>query len=258
MKANYHTHTVRCGHASGAEREYIEQAIRGGLSILGFSDHVPVPYETNPDNGVRMLMGQMEDYVDTILRLREEYRSDIEIRLGFEVEYFPSWIEEQLRAMEPYPIEYFLLGQHYLGDGWNSPYSGRPTSDDRLLEMYVSQTEEALKTGLFSCFAHPDLFFYVGDDTFYRQQMRRLCLTARDLSIPLEINLLGLMTHRNYPNPLFWEVAGDVGNTVILGSDAHQPQNTCREDSLQAGLELARRYGLPVVDTLELKKPALS
>ena len=27
MIANYHTHTWRCSHAAGSEREYVEQAI---------------------------------------------------------------------------------------------------------------------------------------------------------------------------------------------------------------------------------------
>ena len=30
MKANYHTHTVRCRHAVGDEHEYIENAIAAG------------------------------------------------------------------------------------------------------------------------------------------------------------------------------------------------------------------------------------
>ena len=42
MLANYHTHTARCHHASGSEREYIEAAIAGGMKILGFSDHAPL------------------------------------------------------------------------------------------------------------------------------------------------------------------------------------------------------------------------
>ena len=41
MLANYHTHTQRCGHAIGEDREYIEQAVKNGFGILGFSDHCP-------------------------------------------------------------------------------------------------------------------------------------------------------------------------------------------------------------------------
>ena len=35
MIANYHTHTWRCRHADGTEREYVETAIEAGLSLLG-------------------------------------------------------------------------------------------------------------------------------------------------------------------------------------------------------------------------------
>ena len=38
MIANYHTHTWRCLHAAGTEREYVENAIKGGYKILGFSE----------------------------------------------------------------------------------------------------------------------------------------------------------------------------------------------------------------------------
>ena len=41
MLYNYHTHTVRCRHASGTDREYVEKAIEGGIKTLGISDHAP-------------------------------------------------------------------------------------------------------------------------------------------------------------------------------------------------------------------------
>ena len=33
-KANFHTHTTRCHHASGLDREYVEQAIAGENQVL--------------------------------------------------------------------------------------------------------------------------------------------------------------------------------------------------------------------------------
>ena len=41
MLYNYHTHTKRCNHAIGEDREYVENAIQGGLETLGFADHAP-------------------------------------------------------------------------------------------------------------------------------------------------------------------------------------------------------------------------
>ena len=73
MIANYHTHTWRCRHADGTEREYVERAIEGGLKILGFSDHSPYPFPEGYDSGMRMRLDQGEGYVDTVLALKKEY-----------------------------------------------------------------------------------------------------------------------------------------------------------------------------------------
>ena len=42
IKANYHTHTARCGHAIGTDEEYVQAAIQAGLKTLGFSDHAAI------------------------------------------------------------------------------------------------------------------------------------------------------------------------------------------------------------------------
>ncbi|MDY2937897.1 MAG: PHP domain-containing protein, partial [Fusicatenibacter sp.] len=115
MKANYHTHTWRCMHAVGEEKEYVERAIEGGLQILGFSDHTPYPFPDNYVSGMRMRMDQLEDYVDTVLSLKAEYRNEIEIHLGLEVEYYPAYFPQLLDVIADYPVEYFLLAQHHLG-----------------------------------------------------------------------------------------------------------------------------------------------
>ena len=36
---NMHTHTARCMHARGEDREYVEKAIEAGFEVLGMSDH---------------------------------------------------------------------------------------------------------------------------------------------------------------------------------------------------------------------------
>ena len=110
MIANYHTHTWRCNHAHGVEKQYIEKAIGQGLQILGFSDHTPYCFPNGYIGPDKMLPSQLEDYVDTVLRLRDQYRGDIEIHLGLEAEYYPEIWEGLLKLIEPYPIEYLLLG----------------------------------------------------------------------------------------------------------------------------------------------------
>ena len=61
---------------------------------------------------------------------------------------------------------------------------------------------QALETGLYTYLAHPDLINFTGSETFYRREMERLCLAAKELNIPLELNLLGLRANRTYPSKM--------------------------------------------------------
>ena len=63
MKANFHTHTARCRHARGADREYVESAIRAGLSVLGFSDHSPYFFPNGYYSSHRMFPEDTEGYI---------------------------------------------------------------------------------------------------------------------------------------------------------------------------------------------------
>ena len=246
MIANYHTHTWRCNHAYDTEREYVETSIGRGLKILGFSDHTPQVFPNGYVCREKMLPSQLEDYVDTVLRLRDEYKNDIEIHLGLETEYYPELWEDLLRLMEPYPIEYHLLGQHYIRNEYEGDrYNGRPGHGEEDLRMYCSQCMEALETGMFLYFAHPDLINYSGDPDLYKEEMTKLCRFCRGRDIPLEINLLGVREDRNYPNDVFWEIAAREGNTVIYGSDAHFADHVCSPDVIHKADRFRERMGIP-------------
>ena len=255
MIANYHTHTWRCHHAIGTEREYVEAAIQGGLKILGFSDHTPMPYDGGYVSDSKMTMDQLEGYVKTVLALKEEYQDKIEIHLGLEVEYYPKYFQKLVSFVSQYPIEYFLLGQHFLGNEIDDVFSGAATEREDLLARYCSQTMEAMDTGCFTYFAHPDLIRFTGDDRIYERHIRPLCEHAKKLDIPLEINCLGIWNHRHYPSEKFWKIAGEVGNKAVFGSDAHQPGTVWNPPALETARQIAQKYGLSVLETVPLKVP---
>ncbi len=223
MISNYHTHTKRCRHAFGEDEEYVQAALDRGLQILGFADHSPYVFPGDYYSTMRMPMCDLEDYVTSILSLREKYAEKIEIKLGLELEYYPGCFQETLQRLKEQPLDYLLLGQHALGDEQDDYLTGWPTEDETILKRYVRQTIDAMQTGVFACFAHPDIIKFAGDPQVYKKHMRTLIREARECDIPLEFNLLGLQTHRNYPNRLFWEMVAEEGNEVIIGFDAHQP-----------------------------------
>lgn len=255
MIANYHTHTTRCGHASGTEREYVEKAIERGLKILGFSDHSPYPFTNGYHSGIRMRLDQIEEYVTVLKNLKKEYENDIQIYIGYEAEYYPELFELFLETVAPYDYDYLILGQHFIGNEYDGIYSGAPTDREDILEAYINQTLEGLKTGKYTYFAHPDLINFKGDSEIYRSHMTRLCREVKELGIPLEANLLGLSDHRAYPRKEFFKIAAEVGNQIVIGCDAHSVDAVCNPDAVKLGEDFAAELGLSPIETIEFKNP---
>ncbi len=252
MIANYHTHTWRCNHAFGTEEAYIRAAIDEGLVLLGFSDHAPYCFPAGYCSGFRMEHSQLSGYADTVRRLSKAYGDRIDIPLGLEIEYYPRFFSETLELLREQGVEYLLLGQHFLENELDGENSREPTVNEDVLARYCAQVMDAMQTGLFTYVAHPDLLCYVGSDKVYARYMRLLCREAKNCGLPLELNLLGMRQGRNYPDERFWALAGEEGCQVILGCDAHNPDDLrCRETEKQAR-ELAHACGLNIVDTVPL------
>ncbi len=252
MQANYHTHTTRCRHASGTEREYIETAIAAGMTTLGFSDHCPQCFRGEYYSDFRMFPEQAENYVTTLLSLREEYKDRIDIKIGYETEYYPAFFQDFLAFVKQFPCDYIILGQHFLdnesADGQKKRYSGAKSEDPAYLRDYVDQVCAAMNTGYFTYFAHPDLQNFLGDDDVFRAEYTRLIRCAMDNRMPLEINLLGIQGGRHYPNPKFWPLVGELGAEVVIGCDAHEPSSLADNAAYDKALAMVERYGLRLVE----------
>ena len=257
MFANYHTHTYRCGHAEGHESEYVEQAVKKGLKILGISDHTPYDFfDYGPRNKpMRMKPEELGEYVSSVKELAKKYEDVIEIHAGLEAEYYPKYFSRLLELVRENGVEYMILGQHFLFNEIEDGYTGKPFCDKERLKQYVSQSIEGLRTGIFTYFAHPDLVYFEGEEDLYLEEMRKLCLTAKETGTPLELNLLGLRTGRNYPDERFWKMAGEEGNEVILGSDAHRPEDVFDPVTISRAMKIVEKYSLRLIDTVELKRP---
>lgn len=256
MIINYHTHTVRCGHAAqDADAAYVEAALEIGCRELGFADHVPYPFEDEHHSACRMRCAELPGYMASLTALKAQYKGRIDIHVGFEAEYYPDYFDQLLDLLAPYPCEYLILGQHFINNEIGEPYNGWATDSVDRLRSYGDQCKRAMDTGRFSYFAHPDVLHFTGDKSAYREVARDLCRAAKGLCIPIEFNLLGFIDGRHYPRKDFWEEAAVVGNEVILGWDAHSANWLKQpEREAEARVYLAE-LGLTVVDQLTLLDP---
>ena len=253
MVANYHTHTARCRHAYGTEREYVEKAIARGLKILGFSDHTPQWFPGDYYSNMRIFPEELDDYCNTIRTLQKEYKGQIDLLLGLEVEYYPATWQNLLPRLQDAGIEYMILGQHNTGNEYDTPHNTIETDDVSLLTTYCDQVITAMETGRFTYFAHPDFINFVGDHKTYETQMGRICKASLETDTPLEINFNGIRFQRFYPNPIFWRLAAEAGCKVVFGYDAHCPDDVMDKASESIALSMVKDLGLNLQQTVPLK-----
>lgn len=138
QKWNIHTHTTRCGHATGLDIQYIQSAIEAGFTMLGFSEHLPYPEIRI--SGARMFYEQKDEYIATIRKLKQDYQDKIDIKVGYEVEYLKDHFNDLMNLKKE--CDYMILGQHfkYLIYDYDSYCS------DEDVYVYAQQIEEDRKS----------------------------------------------------------------------------------------------------------------
>lgn len=255
MIANYHTHTARCRHADGDDREYVEAAINNGIKYLGFSDHAPYPNDSCKPHRMRMMQEEAEGYVKSVLSLRDEYKGQIEIHLGFETEYFPELYDDYKKFISQFPIDYLILGQHFVPKEKGGKYVGAPFTEEEYLKMYVDLCIEGINTGDFTYLAHPDVVYFQGNNDVYLKQMSRLVAVMKEKNIPAEFNLLGFAAYRHYPTNEFFALVKEAELPVILGCDAHTPRHCGHREYAERAIAELRTLGIKPIDTVKLIKP---
>ena len=258
MLANYHTHTSRCQHAVGQDRDYVEAALKAGYEILGFSDHSPWPFASGFVSSIRMRADQLDDYIRSVHDLQKAYEGVIRIHLGLEAEYFPRY-HDWLERMRDRGVTYYILGQHYADSEEDTPYTGDECVTDEGVLRYAESTVKAIRTGLFAYLAHPDLFMR------HRRpdQFNRACEEASDMMvsacleqhIPIEYNLLGLHSEldgnpRGYPSSPFWAYVNHHHCPVIIGVDAHNPDHLLQKRTREIAVKRLSSMDCEIVQTL--------
>ena len=232
---NYHTHTYRSGHSEYASDEEMLQAARDmGISMIGFSEHIPNPDLVLPDEDHRMLSSEVDGYIASISKMKQEY-SDMTILAGFEAEYDP--MREAFLGEMKDKVDYMILGQHFVNRGLQMI---SPNNNPNYPIEYANMVSQAIDSGIFDIVAHPD-HFMVFRDTMESDEARKLfdenavlasqiiCEKARDMGIPIEINLAKATSGKvlsdgslAYPHPTFWKVAQEIeGLKILKGVDAH-------------------------------------
>ena len=231
MIVDLHNHTPLCNHAEGTIDEYIQSAIASGTKIFGFSDHAPMDYDTH----YRMSFEQMKEYASDVLEAKKKYANDIEILLGYEVDYLKGHMDERVLKAD---VDYLIGSVHFIGDwGFDNPeFIGRYEHEDIdvIWQKYFDTIEEMADSKLFDIVGHLDLIkvFKFMPNTDILKLANRALRAIKNADMVLELNVAGYRKPigEAYPSLSLLQEAFDLGIPITFASDAHMPEQVSLYD----------------------------
>lgn len=276
MLIDYHLHLEEdnwsgpCRYDVRRIGEYVDVALRRGLTGIGISEHChrfpefkPVMrplMEPVPVAGGYWLQEHfnqsLEAYVAAVLAAK---RRGMPVKLGIEVDYLPG-SEDQLRdILASYPWDFVIGSVHFL-DGWAidvGPQYGWPDVDvDTAYRQYFQRLLDAVHSRLFDIIAHPDLIKKFGHRPSYDLQptFDRLCRALATTGTALELSSAGIRkpVGEPYPSAALLKCCARAGVLITLGSDAHRPQDVGKDFDVL--VSLARACGYETAAVFEGRK----
>ena len=230
---NLHTHSVYSDGKS-QPREIVEEAVRQGLTTLGFSEHSPLPF----DNNFSVKSADMPSYVAEIAQLKEEFKDKIDLYCALEADFLTGVSEPFAVTKEKYHLDYLMGGVHLViepalrqaqgpkvvepvktptistdeiwfidGPKWEVYDEGLQKFFDndirRAVRRFFEQSNEMIENEQFDIIAHFDKIkmhnrdrYFHEDETWYRKLALETLDLIREKGLVMEINTRGIYKKR--------------------------------------------------------------
>ncbi|MHA2281142.1 MAG: histidinol-phosphatase HisJ [Promethearchaeota archaeon] len=249
MPGDWHTHNEMCHHAVGSIEDYLRQAIKSRLQTIGLSDHFPYEFLKNieriPFEEYAITLPEIENYLSSAEKLKENYKTRINIRIGFEIDYFKNQafaLNNHLNEIKG-RLDYILGSIHILNfrDGrgaWGFDDS-RFRKDfeyygtQKVYINYFKKLQKMLKSEDFDfdIVSHLDLPKKFNDtpnnkEIVFDEIMKALeLIKARDKTIEVNTGGLRKPCKEQYPSEQILKEIYSLDIPILLGSDAHKPKD---------------------------------
>jgi len=244
MILDYHIHTQASPDGKGSMQEYARKAKEKKIGEIGFSDHILLEHL---DGRSDFLERTMPVYVQDFLRFRE--KSEIPVKLGAEVDFFPDKVERIKNFIQKHPFDYVIGSVHVIGK-WiidepstKDEYSKREPF--QIYDEYFGLVRELCKCRLFDVLGHPDLIKIFGTrpDRDLAQIYEETAEAIAKSNMCVEINAKGLVRpcREIYPGVQFLRILHDFNVPITFGSDAYEPNDVGL--NLDQAVRFAKKVG---------------
>ncbi|WDL99445.1 histidinol-phosphatase HisJ [Alicyclobacillus sp. ALC3] len=257
MKWDGHTHTSFCRHGDSAGLEkYVEQAIFHGFEQYSVTEHPPLPKGwLNQDEQMQALAmrdGDLDDYLDTVARLRQSYSGRLTIIPGLELDYLPGSEGFTGKLVEHcrFAIQEAVVSVHFLpGVGGMRCIDWSPKdfqegliahygTMDGVVDAYFDEVETAIQYAaslpLRTRIGHLNLIYKFRralpevSESHMDERLQALLPLLKQSGVGVDANTAGLRVSTcgvPYVPSWFIRTAARDGIPVVFGSDAHQPSH---------------------------------
>ncbi len=233
IKSEVHIHTTY-GDGLNTPEEMVIAAIKKGYTLLGFSEHSPIP-------GEKWAMKEKDEplYRAEIAKLKEKYKDRITILCGIEQDSFSDLPKE--------PYDYMIASVHGVEKGrriWDvdasieqmedliSLFSGSPMN---LAEAYFEEVSKVLEKTHGDIIGHFDLInkwekihpFFSIDHPRYRAAAEGAVKALIPYGVPFEVNTGAIARGYRasaYPVNYVMRAIHERGGDMILSSDCHDAE----------------------------------
>lgn len=245
MLNNYHTHSTYCDGKAELE-DFVIEAIKKGLSQIGFSGHSPLPF----DNNFSIKRDKYKSYCDEVRRLKDKYSSDIKVLLGLEMDYIPGISDDFSELIKEGQLDYHIGSIHLINrnkgnDLWMIDGSRVETYDEGLekvfsrnikegVRAFYHQTNEMIISQKPSIIGHINKIemnnkgrYFQSDEKWYLDLVNETLDLVKESGCICEINTRGIYKGRYpdfYPSKDIMKMMKTRNIPVVAASDAHKPE----------------------------------
>jgi histidinol-phosphatase (PHP family) len=260
MKWDGHTHSEFCPHGSGEDTElFIRSAIKQGMTDYSITEHAPLPSDflarcagaQKAIDTAGISINDVEPYLNKMNQLKQKYRSELNVHIGFEVDYlsdYEDWTRDFLNEYGKYSDDrilslHFLPGKggyraiDYSAEDYHQGIVAFYGSFQYAQEAYFEMMRHMLKSdlGIYKPkrIGHMTLCrkfknYFAKEDTIYVKPTRRLidCF-LNEVALgeyALDYNTSGMFKEwcgEPYPPDELVSLAVKKHIPLVFGSDAH-------------------------------------
>lgn len=232
MRADVHMH---CGFSNDSEtrpEDMVESAIAKGLSVICFTDHYD---KDNLDWGDEAIF-DVESYFQKMIELQEEYRDQIDIRIGAEIGMQPYLAEYYQDFMAQHPFDFVIGSVHSVLEHDVALDFFQKHSDPEGYRIYFEEMlQDVQKIKSYDVLGHLDYivrYSNQGSKGFdlndYMDIIEEILKQVIAHGKGIEMNMSGLKYGLGAPHPQpeiikrYRELGGEI---ITVGADGHIPEH---------------------------------